>query len=231
MDISLGERAKSSILVQVIVQNRLLREALVRLFQKRAGFSVIGRSQPATLGVNNFWASNCDVVLLDSLGPLLACESAEELRQDHPATKFVLFGMDDDPEHFLDAVRLGVSGYLLNDASSEDIIAAVKCVFQGEAVCSPKLCMELFQYVYRELNGRPRTQEMELSFKSGLTIRQRQLMALVAKGMTNKEIAANLSLSEFTVKNHIHRVMKYVDAESRHEAVDLMRAGGILPPS
>jgi DNA-binding CsgD family transcriptional regulator len=58
-----------------------------------------------------------------------------------------------------------------------------------------------------------------------LTQRQRQLMSLVAMGLSNKEIAANLNLSEFTVKNHIYRVMKQVDAQNRHEAVHLIRAG------
>jgi DNA-binding NarL/FixJ family response regulator len=61
--------------------------------------------------------------------------------------------------------------------------------------------------------------------KLGLTYRQNQLMTLVARGLTNKEIAANLNLSEFTVKNHIHRIMKQIHAENRQEAVNLVRAG------
>ncbi|MGB2626123.1 MAG: LuxR C-terminal-related transcriptional regulator, partial [Candidatus Acidiferrum sp.] len=62
--------------------------------------------------------------------------------------------------------------------------------------------------------------------KNGLTHRQLQLMNLVAQGLTNKEIAAHVNLSEFTVKNHIQRVMRHMDAENRHEAVDLIRATG-----
>jgi DNA-binding CsgD family transcriptional regulator len=65
--------------------------------------------------------------------------------------------------------------------------------------------------------------------KFGLTHRQSQLVALVARGLTNKEIAANLNLSEFTVKNHLRRIMKQVDVDSRHEAVDVIRASGFLP--
>jgi DNA-binding NarL/FixJ family response regulator len=59
-----------------------------------------------------------------------------------------------------------------------------------------------------------------------LTIRQQQLISLVAKGLTNKEIASQLNLSEYTIKNHIHRIMKQVEAESRHEAVEAARASG-----
>jgi DNA-binding NarL/FixJ family response regulator len=65
--------------------------------------------------------------------------------------------------------------------------------------------------------------------KFRLTNRQRQLVALLAGGLSNKEIAANLNLSEFTVKNHIHRIMREVDAENRYEVVDVVRASGLLP--
>ncbi len=61
-----------------------------------------------------------------------------------------------------------------------------------------------------------------------LTIRQQQLVSLVAKGFTNKEIASQLNLSEFTIKNHIHRIMKQVEAETRHEAVEVVRASGYI---
>lgn len=65
--------------------------------------------------------------------------------------------------------------------------------------------------------------------KLGLTYRQRELIALVAQGLTNKEIAARLNLSEFTVKNHVHRIMRNVEAGTRQEAVDVVRARGFLP--
>jgi len=134
--------------------------------------------------------------------------------------------MDEDPQYFLKAVRLGVSAYLLKEASSVEIIAAVKAVAHGEAVCPPALCMTLFQLVQQQYQQRSGLRDPEAFEGLGLTFRQRQLMALVAQGLTNKEIAASLNLSEFTVKNHIHRVMKHVDADSRHQAVDVIRAGG-----
>jgi len=225
---SIREKSRSAISVHLFVQNRLLREALVRLFQKRAGITVAGKSHQSELDLDFLTATPCDVLLLDSITPVSAGDGLQELFKRLPELKIVLFGMDEDSENFLEAVKLGVSGYLLNDASSEDIISAVRGVVQGEAVCPGKLCMSLFQYVARELSQKSVLADQE-ALKAGLTFRQRQLMSLVAKGMTNKEIAASLSLSEFTVKNHIHRIMKQIEAETRHEAVDLMRAGGFLP--
>jgi DNA-binding NarL/FixJ family response regulator len=135
----------------------------------------------------------------------------------------VLFGMDDDPCTFWQAACLGINGYLLKDASANEIIGAVRAVAHGEAVCPPHLCMALIQ----RLAQRSRTDLPESAgfpTKPSLTHRQMQLVDLVAKGMTNKEIAANLNLSEFTVKNHIHRIMKQVDADSRHQVVEMVRA-------
>ena len=199
----------------------------MRLFQKKAGISVVGESRYSEPS-SAYLTAACDVLLVDSLAGIYATNVVEEVKGTSP-TKIVLFGMDEDVDCFLKAVRLGVSGYLLKDASSVEIIAAVRGVAQGEAVCPPRLCMSLFQYVAQDFRQRSGMDDQQACIKIGLTYRQRELMALVAKGMTNKEIAAKLNLSEYTVKNHIHRIMRTVEADSRHEAVDVIRAGGFLP--
>jgi DNA-binding NarL/FixJ family response regulator len=132
--------------------------------------------------------------------------------------------MDENPDAFLRAVRLGVAGYVLKSASSAELIEAVREVARGEAVCPLKFCKVLFQAIAVETGGAATN-----NLGAALTQRQRQLMSLVAKGLTNKEIAVSLNLSEFTVKNHIYRVMKQVDAQNRHEAVNLIGEGD--PPN
>jgi DNA-binding NarL/FixJ family response regulator len=215
--------------VYLIAENRLLREALVRLLRKKADLRVVGEGRQCDSTAEQIIASNCNVLLLDSLTPLHAENLIDELLQKDPQIKIVLFAMDEEPATFLKAVRLGVNGYVVKDACAADIIGAVRAVAQGEAVCTPKLCMELFRHVSREFHEKPVITEREAKLKFGLTHRQSQLVALVARGLTNKEIAASLNLSEFTVKNHLRRIMRQVDADSRHEAVDTLRAGGALP--
>src|SRR6202000_2563019 len=102
---------------------------------------------------------------------------------------------------------------------------AVRSVAQGEASCPAKFCKVLFQALANETNQQAALAEQRAGMRFELTQRQRQLMSLVAMGMSNKEIAANLNLSEFTVKNHIYRVMKQVDADTRQEACHLIRIG------
>jgi DNA-binding NarL/FixJ family response regulator len=201
----------------------------VRLFEKRAGISVVGESQYSQATNEHLAATPCDVLLLDSLTSVYARNLIEEVTERTSETKVILFGMDEEKECFLNAVRLGVSGYLLKDATSAEIISAVRGVVQGEAVCPPKLAMSLFQHVAQDFRQRSGMDDQQACIKIGLTYRQRELIALVAKGMTNKEIAARLNLSEYTVKNHMHRIMRHVEAESRQEAVDVIRAGGFLP--
>ncbi len=173
-------------------------------------------------------ASGCDVLLLDSLTAIYATDLFKEIRESESFMRVVLFGMDDDEVTFLKAVRLGVSGYLLKDASSSEIIAGVRGVAEGKAVCPPKLCLSLFRLTAQDFRAKSGMDEMPAG-KIGLTYRQRELIGLVAKGLTNKEIASKLNLSEFTVKNHVHRIMRHVDAGSRQEAVDVVRARGFLP--
>ena len=89
--------------------------------------------------------------------------------------------------------------------------------------------MALVQHLSNEYRTRVKIPLQPGNGKYCLTRRQLQLIGLVERGLTNKEIAANLNLSEFTVKNHISRIMRQVDADDRHEAVDVVRASGLLP--
>ena len=223
------KQSSSSTNAYVLAEHRLLRETLVRLLRKRADICVVGESRHFDSTPADIIASNCQVLLLDSLTTPHATKLLDDLHEKAAEIKIVLFGMDEDPQIFLKAVRFGVSGYVVKDASAAEIIAAVRAVAQGDAVCPPKLCLALFQHASREFRKQPVLTDREARTKFGLTHRQSQLVALVARGLTNKEIAANLNLSEFTVKNHLRRIMKQVDVDSRHEAVDVIRASGFLP--
>jgi len=167
----------------------------------------------------------CDVVLGDGylLDRLLAMAHLGVRGVSPIGAKVVLIGMGAEEEQFMAAVRIGVSAYLLQDATASDVVAAVKSVYRGEAVCPPQMCAALFSFV-AQCSGDPATQSPMA--RPDLTLRQQQLITLVAKGLTNKEIASRLNLSAFTVRNHIHRILKQVDAESRSEAVETIRAHG-----
>ncbi len=207
----------------LLIENRLLREALVRLFRKRSDLIVVGQTSPVDETLLGVLETECNVLVGDSFVPdrlpaILAANNGALA-----GFRIILIGMEPDEEQFLSAVRSGVMGYLLQDACASDVVAAVRAVFRGEAVCPPQLCSALFRSVAEM------AREMSLqnsTSRPDLTLRQQQLVTLVAKGLTNKEIASHLNLSEFTVRNHIHKILKQVDAGSRSEAVQTIRAYG-----
>jgi DNA-binding NarL/FixJ family response regulator len=213
----------SSILVFLMMENRLLREALIRLFRKRSDLVVVGHDGPADAIACQVLETPFDVLVIDSFQTTWpAAKTARETAGKAPF-KAILIGMEPDEELFMAAVRSGVMGYLLKDASAFDLVAAVRAVYSEEAVCPPRLCSTLFHFVARMVEEMPVKRSIS---RPDLTLRQQQLVSLVAKGLTNKEIASSLNLSEFTVRNHMHRILKQMDAGSRSEAVHLIRASG-----
>jgi two-component system NarL family response regulator len=213
----------SSIRVFLLVENRLLREALVRLFRKRADLFVVGQTSLADEALRLLYGSASDVLVGDSFLTSGALEALSANAGMPACCKILLVGMESNEEQFLATVRSGIAGYLLQEASASDVVNAVRAVFRGEAVCPPQLCSTLFRFVAQIPKGMPLQNSAS---KPDLTLRQQQLVTLVAKGLTNKEIASHLNLSEFTVRNHIHRILKQVDAGSRSEAVETIRAYG-----
>jgi DNA-binding NarL/FixJ family response regulator len=213
--------------VFLVADNRLLRETVARVLRKKALIRLAGASGDTGLTWEEISASRCGVVLAEcsTLRPGAKLISDLSLHQ----IKVVVFGMDEDPDIFLKYASFGVAGYLLKDASAAEIIAAIRGVTRGEAVCPPKFCMSLIRYMSSHNNS-------DASEPSGrsesrrplLTHRQFQLLNLVAKGLTNKEIGTTLNLSEFTVKNHMRRIMRRVEAGNRQEAVQLIQATGLL---
>jgi DNA-binding NarL/FixJ family response regulator len=206
----------------VVAENLLLRETLVRLFRKRSDISIVGNTCCSQVALEDVASVQTELLLSDCFDTNHRTDDwLAELQQSIPGIKIVLFGMDEDPDVFLRAVRRGIVGYVLKNASATELLDALRSVAQGEATCPSQMCKVLFEALKRE---DVQSQDSAIG-QFTLTQRQRQLMSLVAMGLSNKEIAANLNLSEFTVKNHIYRVMKQVDAQSRHEAVALIRVG------
>jgi len=216
-----GKQSPSPIKVFVVAENRLLRETLVRLFRKRSEINIVGETCCSESSIEAIASTKSDLLLLDCFKANNASDDdwLADVQESIPEIKVVLFGMDEDPEIFIQAVRRGIAGFVLKNASATDLLEAVRTVAQGEASCPPKFCKVLF----KALAANDQNKDERIATQFELTQRQRQLMSLVAMGLSNKEIAANLNLSEFTVKNHIYRVMKQVDAQSRHEAVSLIR--------
>jgi DNA-binding NarL/FixJ family response regulator len=211
-------KAESPIRVFILFQHRLLRDALSLAFRKQADLLVVCCTKKEEGSLQALLDSQCHVLLLDFFDSRWLPTNLRLKVGDLPGLKCVLTCMDDDAHQFLAAVRGGATGYLLKEASTSDLISAVRSAHRGEATCPPKLCAILFEAVAQMQRAR---QTKGRRNKVRLTLRQHKLMKLVANGLTNKQIAAELHLSEFTVKNHMARILKQLDVGNRNEAVDV----------
>ena len=196
----------------------------MRLLRRRSDILIVGQGNLEEVNHSMVVESNCSVLVLDSADPNWL---PIRFFNNHPCpapNRFhaLLVGMENDTAQFLNAVRAGASGYMLKDASACEVVAAVRAAVRREATCPPRLCAALFMLV----SHLPQQVSVTPAATSpNLTLRQRQLVNLLAKGLTNKEIAAQLNLSEFTVRNHIHRILKLVDVRTRREVVRAVLSG------
>lgn len=204
--------------VFLLTENRLLREALTRIFGEKSDLSLVGAAPLSPQLVKEVTVTRARVLLSDSGLDSFAVQIIPELRKGLPELRVLLIGMESDSSTFLRAVRAGVLGYLLKDASSTDVAAAVRSVARNEAVCPPSLCRVLFEHV-----AAPPMEATCLQARHpfGLTRREQQLTEMMGRGLTNKEIATQLNLSDQTVKNHVHRVLQKVGAGDRLEAAEI----------
>ena len=140
---------------------------------------------------------------------------------EHPSSagtcEIVMIGMERDETTFFRAVRSGVMGYVLKDASALEIVHAVRAVGSGEAVCPSCFSRVIVQCAAQQLATTP---EVTAFHPQGLSRREQQLVGLVGLGLTNKEIAARLNLSERTVKNHFQRIFRKAGVHDRMAMIE-----------
>ena len=217
--------AVESVQVFILAENRLLREALTRILGKKNDIRVVGASAFSNDVVEQISSAAPDVLLSDSAAVALSdLRLVSEVRAAIPGLKVVMIGMDADREIFLRAVRDGIVGFVLKDASAMEVAAAVRSVANNEAICPPGLCLALFESVA----SRTGSASFVIRHNLGLTRREQQLVQMISHGLTNKEIASQLNLSEQTVKNHIHRMLRKLGATDRLGAVEICRAPGAV---
>ncbi|HLV88257.1 MAG TPA: response regulator transcription factor [Candidatus Sulfotelmatobacter sp.] len=202
-----------------MAENRLLREALIRLLSKKNDVRVVGANGYSPVVYEDILAANPQIILSDSSGlsfpktTLIASLSATI-----PNLKIVMVDMEPDEDTFLQAVRAGVVGYVLKNASAAEVAATIRAVVAGHAVCPPSLSMILFRSVAKHESM---SVAGTLGADLGLSRREQQMVELLRERLTNKEIAVRLNLSEQTVKNHIHHILRKLGAPNRSSVIQL----------
>jgi len=213
--------------VFLLAENRLLREALIRLLSKN-DIRVVGANSYSPSVHEEVISSRPNIVVLDSSGLAFSQSSLiPTLQAAIPDLRVVMVDMDADESTFLKAVREGVIGYVLKDASATEVAATIRAVAAGEAVCPPGLSMILFRSVAQQLAEPP---ALSWGADLGLSRREQQMVELLRERLTNKEIAARLNLSEQTVKNHVHHILRKIGAPNRSAVIELCAVNRLRAP-
>jgi DNA-binding NarL/FixJ family response regulator len=212
--------------VSILCVNRLLRESIARILAKRTDFEIITAQVERCTSLEQVRDSGADVLVLDSLDFLCDSFAAPSAAGKHDqSVKSVLIAMADDRSCFLTAIRRGARGYVLQNASAADVVSAIRLVAEGHAVCPPHYTEVLFDYVATQTAEFPNSQKRA---HWGLTRREQQLIPLIGRGLSNKEIANHFNISEQTVKNHIHRILRKVGAVDRLSIYEVFHNEGAL---
>jgi DNA-binding NarL/FixJ family response regulator len=210
----------------VKAETAAIEERLVRALGTEKDFEVIVRKEPPELENGKPREHEHEILVLASQGnPQADLSDAHAWKMAAPGLKVLLLGMPERKEDVLFCVRGGVNGFLPAGATAKEIAEGVRALMRGEAICSGAQCALLFRYFEREGETFP---SAALHRDLGLTRREQQLIPLLTRGLTNKEIANHFSLSEQTVKNHLYRMKRKIGAHGRLEIVDVCRQHGFL---
>ena len=196
--------------ILLVDDHALFRSGIHALLQRHEEFSVVGEAADGMEGFKQAISLAPDIILLDLNMPgLSGLETLRMLKESLPTICVVMLTVSEDAEDLLAAVRAGANGYLLKNTDMQAFIDGLRRAIKGEAVISPQLTGKLML----GLQGCDSTTE-----KEGLSPREREVLALLAGGASNKELARRLELAESTVKIHIQHILRKLNLTSRVQA-------------
>lgn len=205
----------------------LFRRAIAQLIDEQDDMEVVGQANNGVEAVELAQVLRPDIILLDVEMPVMdGIAAAARLRDVVPEAKIVMLTVVDDEEHLLGAIRLGVHGYLLKDLHPDDLFAMLRSAMRDEHPVAPSLLGTLLAAV-RHTGSRPVTPPAD---ETPLSARELEVLRLVADGLSNKEIGVALSITEGTVKNHVHNALTKLNMDNRIQAAaHIVRNGLGLP--
>jgi DNA-binding NarL/FixJ family response regulator len=203
--------------VLIVCNVRLFRDGLRSSLHGAGSLHVVATSATADDALQNITALAPDVVLLD-IGMPDAEALIPTLHERNPQVKVVALGISDEPEAVLACVEAGAAAFVAREASLEELITTLETAARGDVLCSPSIAGLLFRRV--AILARERRPSLNVT---ALTDREREILALIEHGFSNKEIARRLRLQVSTVKNHVHHILEKLGVSRRGAAAALAR--------
>ncbi|WP_158879548.1 response regulator [Amycolatopsis anabasis] len=212
--------------VVVVDDQELMRVGFRMVLSAQPDIDIVGEAGDGEEAVRLAAETRPDVVLMDVRMPVLDGVEATKRIVDAGTARVLVMTTFDLDEYVYAALQSGASGFLLKDTPPDHLVSALRAVASGDAVVSPSVTRRLLDR-FIGAGGRPLRDESVLS---ALTDREREVLVLIAKGMSNLEIAETLFLSEATVKTHVGRILSKLNLRDRVQAVVLAYETGLTRP-
>jgi len=212
--------------ILLVDDQRLMREGLRTLLELEADIEVIGEAGDGQAALDAYADLKPDVVLMDIRMPIMdGVEATRRLRARWPEARIIILTTFDDDASVFEGLRAGAQGYLLKDLSGQELASAVRTVAGGGALIEPSVASKVVAEFARLA---PASRPAEAALPEPLSEREREILGLIAQGMSNGEIADKLSLAEGTVKNYVTNVLQKLDVRDRTQAALRARELGLI---
>jgi DNA-binding NarL/FixJ family response regulator len=216
-----------SVRVLVVDDQALVRAGFVKLLEPEDDLRVVGEAADGAEAVEAAVRTHPDVVLMDIRMPRLdGIEATRRIRAARNAARVLVLTTYDLDEYVFDALKAGASGFLLKDAPADQLVAGIRVVAAGDALLAPAVTKRLIE----EFARRPTPPPGGPAELAELTAREREILTLIARGLTNSEIAGELVVGESTVKTHVGNVLSKLGLRDRVQAVVLAYETGLVRP-
>jgi two-component system response regulator NreC len=204
--------------------HNLLRDGLRLLLERQEGFAVVAEASDGREALRLAEEHRPDVAVMDIAMPVLnGIDAAQQIVETCAPTGVIMLSMHHDESYVVRALNAGARGYLLKDSLKADLIAAVRSVSQGHSYFSLKIRMMLQEDYFRQLTDKQKTDSFEL-----LTVREREILQLIAEGRSNKDIANLLNLSFHTVETHRGHILQKLNLHTVPELILYAVRKGII---
>ena len=221
------ERAETTDALRVLIvdDHDLFRSGLRNLLEVEEGIQIIGEAAGGHEALRIVQELTPDVVVMDLNMPGMGgVEATRHITSLAPLTRVVMLTISDEDNDVIDAILAGACGYLLKDASIQDLLTGIRAAALGESLISPTIAAKVLQRL-RASSKRP---EIESTIRAELSDREIEVLKLIANGKDNAMIAAELHISPKTVKNHISNILMKLQIENRIQAAVYAVRSGIV---
>lgn len=222
------ESVNPNIRVLIVGDNSLLLEVVAASLSFREEIVLVGWMSDPDGAAEKIQSQAVDVVLIDAgMEKSSAAWTICKIKEEYPDIKVIAFGLGDREEDNLKFIEAGASGYVLKSASIDEMLSTIRLVYNGETDCSPRMSALVFVRIAELSRERSREPLRQI----GLTRREKEILLLIAKGSSNKDISRQLCITPYTVKNHVHNLLEKLQVHRRRDAIRYAYGNGILKMS